>query len=312
MKIVSLLPNATEIVHALGYGHQLVGRSHECDYPEEVAQLPVCTKPKVLPDGPSKTIDANVQNLVQQGLSVYEVDGEQLKALQPDLIITQMQCELCAASPKDVDEAVSAHLDYQPRVVALSPNNLADVWEDVQRVGQAVGQENLAKALTDQIQAEMATIAQQAQIQDPHPRTALIEWIDPIMYAGNWMPRLVSQAGGVNLFTNEGEHSPMSSLASLQEAEPDKIVVIPCGFDMQQTIREMPTLTQSPLWGALKAVQNDEVYLADGHQYFNRPGPRLLNSLQILAEILHPGVFSFGYQAMGWQKWSAVTVPSEK
>lgn len=306
MRIVSLLPNATEIVHALGYGHQLVGRSHECDYPAGVEELPVCTKPKVLPEGPSKTIDANVQNLVQQGLSVYEVNGEQLKALAPDLIITQMQCELCAASPKDVDEAVNAYLDYQPQVVALSPNYLEDVWQDIHRIGAALGQENMAEALTQQLKDEMAKIADQARAKAHQPKTALIEWIDPVMYAGNWMPRLVAEAGGINLFTSEGEHSPMSSLEALHEADPDKIVVIPCGFDMQQTIQEMPTLTESPDWSKLKAVQNDEIYLADGHQYFNRPGPRLLDTVRILAEILHPNEFSFGYHQQGWLKWSEV------
>lgn len=310
MKIVSLLPNATEIVYALGYGHQLVGRSHECDYPAEIQDLPVCTKPKVMPEGPSKTIDANVQNLVQQGLSVYEVDGEQLRALQPDLIITQMQCELCAASPKDVDAAVSAHLDYQPRVVALSPNYLQDVWEDIHRIGDALGQAALSKALTQQLQGEIDTIAQQATNMPHQPRTALIEWIDPVMYAGNWMPRLVSYAGGINLFTNEGAHSPMSSPSAVLEADPDKIVVIPCGFDMQQTIAEMPTLTNAPEWELLTAVRNNEVYLADGHQYFNRPGPRLVDSVRILAEILHPGTFDFGYYPGGWQQWSALTPAS--
>ncbi len=312
MRIVSLLPNATEIVFALGYGHALVGRSHECDYPECVTTLPVCTQSKVLAEGPSKTIDANVQNLVQQGLSVYEVDGEQLQALQPDLIITQMQCELCAASPKDVTVAVSEYLDYEPEVLALAPNNLADVWEDMHRVSRAIGREGLSQTVVQNSKAEISNIHQEAKSKAVMPRTALIEWIDPLMYAGNWMPRLVTEAGGENLFTKEGEHSPMSDLKTLLEADPDKIIIIPCGFDMNHTIQELPNITANKQWGSLKAVKQNEIYIADGHQYFNRPGPRLLDSVKILAEILHPSLFNFGYQNTGWQNISKLKTLESK
>ena len=312
MRIVSLLPNATEIVFALGYGHALVGRSHECDYPGGVTTLPVCTQPKVLPEGPSKTIDANVQNLVQQGLSVYEVDGEQLQRLQPDLIITQMQCELCAASPKDVNVAVSEYLDYQPEVLALAPNNLADVWEDMHRVSRAIGREAYCQTLVQNAYDEISHIHQEAKSNSGIPRTVLIEWIDPLMYAGNWMPRLVTEAGGENLFTREGEHSPMKDFQTLLEADPDKIIIIPCGFDMNHTIQELPNITAKDQWGSLKAVKQNEVYLADGHQYFNRPGPRLLDSVKILAEILHPGLFNFGYHTTGWQNTSELKTLESK
>ncbi len=303
MNIVSLLPNATEIVCAMGYGDHLVGCSHECDYPAWIANLPACTKSKVLPEGPSKTIDANVQNLVQQGLSVYEVDGDQLQKLQPDVIITQMQCELCAASPDDVHVAVEQYLNYQPKIVTLMPNTLQEVWEDFDKIGEGIGDPNASQRLKDNIEREMADIAEKASHIVANPRTAIIEWIDPLMFGGNWIPKLVEYAGGLNLFTKEGQHSPIQDFEALASANPDKIIVTPCGFDMTQTKAEMATLEQYKGWQQLDAVKNKEIYIADGHQYFNRSGPRLLESLKILGEILHPSYFDYGMKGKGWEPW---------
>lgn len=301
MNIVSLLPNATEIVDQLGYGQHLVGSSHECDHPEWVQDLPACTQTKILPEGSSREIDANVQNLVQQGLSVYEVNGDLLKKLEPDIIITQMQCELCAASPEDVENAVSQYLDYQPQVVTLAPNNLQDVWEDFHKIGRALGDEAKSQELEDRIKTQMAHIAEKAAEIPGNPKVAMVEWIDPLMMGGNWIPKLVEYASGFNLFTREGEHSPMLNFEDLKEADPDKIIITPCGFDLKHTKEELPSLTEREDWQQLRAVKNKEVYLADGHQYFNRSGPRLLETLEILAEILHPNYFDFNHRKKAWE-----------
>ncbi len=303
MKIVSLLPNATEILFAIGYGEHLVGRSHECDYPSSVTKLPTCTQTKVPPRGPGKTIHKNVQNLVNHGLSVYEVDGEKLNQLQPDIIITQMQCELCAASPDDVVKAVNDFLDYQPKVVTLAPNFLQDVWEDFQKIGDALGDEEAVTKLQNRLKEEMQQIAQKAIEIPEKPKVAMIEWIDPLMLAGNWIPKLVEYVGARNLFIKEGEHSPIIDFSSLVEANPEKIIVAPCGFDMNQTREEMPSLENYAFWQDLEAVKNKKVYISDGHQYFNRSGPRLLDSLKILAEIIHPETFHFNLEGSGWKKW---------
>lgn len=305
MRIVSLLPNATEVVAALGAGDQLLGRSHECDHPEWVQQLPPCTRTKVVPEGTSHEIDQSVKNLVQQGLSVYEVDGAQLQNLQPDILITQMQCELCAASPDDVEKAVTEHLNYQPEITTLSPNNMKEVFQDFNRIAEALNIREKGEQLVQEVRDEMADIARKSGDISTKPRVAVVEWIDPLMFAGNWIPKLVEYAGGRNLFTFEGTHSPVHKFQDLFDADPDKLLVIPCGFDMNHTLHEMPQLTSKTGWDQLSAVQNGEVYLADGHQYFNRPGPRLVESLKIMAEICHPEQFDFGLKGEGYTPYYA-------
>ena len=300
LKIVSLIPSATEIVACLGLAEALVGRSHECDWPAQVQALPVCTEPKFNPDGSSREIHGRVTDLLQSALSVYRVKTDLLEAFQPTHILTQAQCEVCAVNLADVEAAVAALTQSQPQVISLQPNRLSEVWADIQRVAAALGVD--AQPVLKALQQRVATCAAASQSQSSsqsRPRVACIEWADPLMAAGNWIPELVELAGGESLFGVAGQHSPWLSWEALVAADPDVIVIMPCGYDLLRTSQDAQLLAQHPDWSGLKAVQTGQVYVTDGNQYFNRPGPRLVDSLEILAEILHPSL-KFGYQGSGW------------
>jgi iron complex transport system substrate-binding protein len=303
LRIVSLIASATEIVCALGFTDQLVGRSHECDFPPSVKHLPQCTSPKFNVEGTSYEIDQRVKAIVQDALSVYRVDSATLEALQPTHIITQSQCEVCAVSLKDVEQAVCELTSSHPVIVSLEPNSLADIWNDIQKVGDALGASDRAQGLIDQLQSRMDEIVQRTHWLQSDPSVAHVEWVDPLMAGGNWMPELIEMAGGVNLFGEAGKHSPWMTWDDLIAKEPDVIFVSPCGFDIERTLQEMHLLSSKPEWATLKAVRSGRVFVADGNQYFNRPGPRVAESLEILAEILHPNVFHFGHEATGWVRY---------
>ncbi len=300
LRIISLIPSATELVAALGLGEFLVGRSHECDYPASVRKLPACTAPKFDPEGTSQVIHDRVTDLLQSALSVYQVDEALLQQLQPTHILTQAQCEVCAVSLSDVQQAVAAQVDSQPKIISLQPSTLADLWADIAQVTAALGAQIAGDTLLARLQTRVAQCEAQAKAQltpqpfgtpeqrnPTRPKVACIEWIEPLMAAGNWVPELVTLAGGENLFGQKGKHSPWMEWQALVDADPDIIVTMPCGFDLAKTQVEMAALTSKPGWNQLKAVQSDQVYLTDGNQYFNRPGPRLVDSLEILVEIFY-------------------------
>lgn len=307
LRIISLIPSATEIVCALGLEACLVGRSHECDFPPAVKALPICTAPKFDPEGTSGEIHQRVTDLLTSALSVYRVDVAMLETLQPTHIITQAQCEVCAVSLGEVETAVAKLTQSQPQLISLSPNRLGDVWDDIHRVGSAL----LGRAGKAQVDA--ALMALKVRVRGcaeraaglTTPTVACIEWTEPLMAAGNWVPELVSLAGGKSLFGHVGQHSPWMSWDELIAADPEVMVIMPCGYDMAVTRRESAALVNHPQWASLRAVQTGRVYIADGNQYFNRPGPRLVDSLEILAEIFHPDVFDYGYQGQGWQPLAA-------
>jgi iron complex transport system substrate-binding protein len=301
-RIVSLIASATEIVCALGFERHLVGRSHECDYPESVQRLPVCTEPKFNTEGTSYQIDQRVQAIVRESLSVYRVDGEKLRDLEPDVIVTQAQCEVCAVSLREVERTVCAWLQSCPKLVSLMPNALADVWADIERVAEALDARDTGQELITRLQGLMAAIAAKARECSRRPTVACLEWIEPLMAAGNWTPELVAMAGGVNLFGEAGQHAPWMTWEQLCARDPEVILILPCGFDIARSRREMRLLVQRPEWPRLRAVHEGRVFLCDGNQYFNRPGPRLVESLEILAEVLHPEAFAFGHQGTGWQR----------
>jgi len=298
-RIISLIASSTEIVCALGFGDELVGRSHECDHPEWVGRLPVCTAPKFAVDGTSYEIDQRVKAILAEGLSVYRVDAERLRELRPDVIVTQSQCEVCAVSLRDVERAVCEWMESQPKIVSLEPNRLADVWRDIRAVASGLGAVERGEKLVAELCDRIDGIVERARMLAPRPTVAVVEWIDPLMAGGNWMPELVSMAGGVNLFGEAGKHSPWMSIAEIAARDPDWILVIPCGFDVARTRADMPALAKRPEWRQLRAVGEGHVVVADGNQYFNRPGPRLVESLEILAEILHPEAFRFGHRERG-------------
>jgi iron complex transport system substrate-binding protein len=304
-RVVSLIASATEIVCALGARDLLVGRSHECDFPPDIARLPSLTEPKFPVTGTSYDIDARVKAILQEGISVYRVDAEKLEALRPDIIITQDHCEVCAVSLKDVEAALCAWSGRRVEIVSLKPDTLADIWEDIAKVARALGRDRQGERLVEQLKARMASIAKQGGAARTRPRSAMIEWIDPLMAGGNWMPELVQLAGGEHLFGVAGQPSPWLDWDEVVAADPDLILVHPCGFDMARTLHEMPLLEHRPGWRGLKAVQGGRIFVADGNQYFNRPGPRIVESLEILAEIFHPELFPSRHEGEGWIRYAA-------
>jgi iron complex transport system substrate-binding protein len=299
-RIISLLPSATEIVAALGFGDHLVGRSHECDFPVGVEKLPACSSTKVPVHGTSYEIDERVKEIVAEGLSVYRVDVERLRELRPDLILTQTQCAVCAVTPRDLEQALCTWTGVQPAIVSLEPNNLADVWNDIRRVAETLGVPPRAEELIAALTKRLVALREAAQAAQARPTVAAIEWLGPLMAGGNWMPDLIEIAGGRSLFAQPGEHSSWLDWASLVEANPEFILLLPCGFKIAQTIRDLNLLTENPAWANLRAVKKGLVYLIDGHHFFNRPGPRLVESAEMVAEILHPDRFSFGHRGTGW------------
>ncbi len=302
-RTVSLLPSSTEIACAVGAAGSLVGRSHECDFPQEVSVLPVLTAPRIDVEAPSGVIDRDVKRLVEQSLSLYQVDAERLRELAPDVILTQTLCEVCAVTPRDLAQAVREWTGTPPTIVSLAPNRLEDVWTDVLRVGQALGCEKQARRLVAELRRRVDRLTERAEKLSPRPRVACVEWIDPPMAAGNWMPELVARAGGENLFGRAGEHSPWLSWEELRDSDPDVLLVLPCGFGLERTRQEMGPLVARHDWAALRAVRGHRVYLLEGNQYFNRPGPRLVESLEILCEVLYPEHFELGHRGSGWAEF---------
>ena len=301
-RTVSLLPSTTEIACALGFRDALVGRSHECDHPADVAGLPVLTSAKLDPGASSRAIDDRVKQLVHDGLSIYDVDAEKLRELAPELILTQSQCDVCAASEEDVERAVGEWTDERPRVVSLAPQTLDDVWADIVRVAEAFGAPERGRDLATRLTDRITALGQRAtRANGERPRVACIEWIDPLMAAGNWVPELLHRAGAEPLFGTPGEHSPWLEWDDLVEADPDAILLMPCGFDIARTRAELAPLVNREGFAELRAVREARVFLLDGNAYFNRPGPRLVESLEILCQALHPGVFGGAHRGTGWQ-----------
>ena len=299
-RIVSLIASATEIVAGLGFQDCLVGRSHECDFPPSVRRVPVCSEPSIDVNGTSRQIDERVKDVLKDALSIYQVHADTLRSLQPTLIITQTLCEVCAVSLKDVEQAVCCYVGSQPKIVPLESERLSGLWNDIRAVADALGATTEAETLIEKLQGRLNSLAQQAAQLPDRPSVACIEWIDPLMAAGNWVPELVEIAGGVNLFGEAGRHSPWMTWDQLMAKDPDVIAVMPCGFDIARSRGEMHTLCRQPGWYDLKSVRNNRVYLTDGNQFFNRPGPRLVESAEILAEIFYPGRFDFGHCGSGW------------
>lgn len=299
-RVVSLIASATETVCALGLEHLLVGRSHECDFPESVKRLPVCTEPRFDVQGSSREIDERVKATVQNEISVYRVFEDRLRELSPDVILTQSHCEVCAVSERDVALALGAWSGPRPRIVSLAPQSLEDVWQSILLVARALEVPHKGEALVRSLRQRVGSIRQRAAELQPRPSVACLEWLDPLMAGGNWVPELVDLAGGINLFGVSGKHSPWMTWDELMRCDPDVIIALPCGFDLDRTRKEMLPLAAHPAWADLRAVRTKRLYATDGNQFFNRPGPRLVESLEIMAEILHPSEFHFGHKGSGW------------
>ena len=303
MRIVSLIPSGTEIVCALGYHEYLVGISHECDFPLKIRHLPVCTKPRLNVNTSSLEIDKSVKSLLQNSLSIYAINENVLKELKPDLIITQSQCDVCAVSLADVELVLKKKIGLDPKIISLQPQKLSDIWEDINLIAKSLGVAKKGLSLTNQIKDEIENL-KFSHNSKSSPTIACIEWINPLMFAGNWVPEMVEIAGGKNLFGSIGMHSDWSTYDMLFKNDPEKIILMPCGFNINKTIEEIGAMTNIPNWKNLKAVKTGNVFITDGNQYFNRPGPRILDSIKILIEIVSNQKTDFGYKVKGWEKFS--------
>jgi iron complex transport system substrate-binding protein len=300
LKIVSLLPSATEIVCILGLGQNLVGRSHECDFPESIKQLPVCSEANFPDNLSSPEIDVKVKEILADALSVYKIKRDKVKELAPDVVITQAQCEVCAVSLKEVEEALENYLDKEAKIISLQPNSLDEIFNDIKTVAAALSVADKGDTVVEELQERVDIIRHKLKFSDSKPTVACIEWLEPMMLSGNWVPELVSIAGGINILTEPGKHSPYVQWDDIRLQDPEVILVMPCGFSIERTLKEVDILLQLPGFNEITAVKNNRVYIVDGNQYFNRPGPRIVDSIEILAEIIHPKQFVFGYEGDGW------------
>ncbi|NCP15093.1 MAG: ABC transporter substrate-binding protein [Sphingomonadales bacterium] len=284
LRIVSLLPSATEIAVALGLQDNLVGRSHECDFPSVVKALPVCTSSKLEKGLTSQAIEDRVKAIVENGLSVYDVDAALLRSLKPDVILTQAQCAVCAVTPADLADALAAWVGTKPVLVSLAPDDLSDVLSDLIRVAEACG---VPERAPDAVALMKAGLAALPEAPATRPAMLAVEWLQPLMVAGNWVPELVRAAGADPLLADAGVHSHWITFEAIAAADPDIIALMPCGYQLAQTLPEAHALLAEPRWQTLKAVRKGRVFAVDGHHLFNRPGPRLVQSAQVLACLVH-------------------------
>jgi iron complex transport system substrate-binding protein len=299
-RIISLLPAATEMICALGLGHQLVGRSHECDYPSSIVNLPVCSSAKFISGSNSAEIDKQVKEILSDSLSIYEVDSALIKQLSPDIIITQAQCEVCAVSLNDVELALKDLLEKECQIISLEPHGLDDIYREIQLLADQLGVPEAGLELLELSEERINIIRHKLKFISERPSVACVEWLSPLMIAGNWTPEIVEIAGGTPVLTLAGKHSSYINFEDIVKANPDILVLMPCGFSIQRTLQEINLLLDLPGWTDLKAVQNQKIFVVDGNQYFNRSGPRITDSIELMAEIINPKQFVFGYEGNGW------------
>jgi iron complex transport system substrate-binding protein len=284
-RIVSLLPSATEIVYALGLGDRLVGVTHECDFPPEANGKPVLTASTLPHAATSAEIDRHVRRHLHQGSSLYSLDAELLERLHPDLILTQELCAVCAVSYEIVARAAK-RLSGDPHVVSLEPSSLEDVYANIETVGALCGVRPVALAVVAALRERTGALARHVAAL-PRPRTLVLEWTDPPMSGGHWTPGLVELAGGTPILAHPGANSQVLAWDAIAAADPDDIVVAPCGYDMTKTEAAAAELDARPEWRALRAVREGRVHPIDGNAYVNRPGPRLVDTAELFAAALH-------------------------
>ena len=302
LRICSLLPSATEIVFALGLGERLVGVTHECDHPPEAARLPAVTASTLGHERrDSREIHRHIAGALHAGSSIYTLDQAQLERLDPDLILTQELCDVCAVSYREVERAVH-RLEGRRTVLSLEPSTLGTILESVRQVARTAGAADRGAALADDLRARLDAVAAATADVAVGPRVLALEWLDPPMAAGHWVPEMVRLAGGQDVLGREGQPSERVEWTSIAAAAPDVVVLMPCGFALERTIEEHARMARPPEWAGLPAVQAGQVYAVDGSAYFNRPGPRIVTGVRILAEILHPGRFPRTTPPSAWRR----------
>ena len=304
-RIISLLPAATEIICALGLENCLVGRSHECDYPASIQKLPICSDAKFIAGSDSAQIDAQVKEILSDAVSIYKIDQELIKSLKPTHIITQAQCEVCAVSEKDVEEALSNLISQETSFISLQPNTLWDILKEIKEVAKTLGVEEKGNELVEDLEERIDLVKHKLKFFPDKPKVVIIEWLSPIMVAGNWIPELVEIAGGQSLLAENGKHSPLVDWQQIYDANPDVLIIAPCGFSIARTLQEIDLILNLPGLRDLTAVKNNRVYIADGNAYFNRSGPRIVDTIEMLAEMITPKYFNYGYECEGWIKFES-------
>lgn len=289
MRIVSLLPAATEMVCAVGLQDQLVGVTHECDYPAFVRDLPKVTRTLIPAEASSGDIDRLVRERLETQRALYTLDFAMLQELQPDLIVTQALCDVCAVAEDEV-RAVACTLPGAPRVINLAPQSLADVFVAVRQLAAAAGAEHQGQTVVRELAARVDAVVTRTAGLRERPRVALLEWLDPPFSCGHWSPELVRWAGGIEGLGQEGQPSRTLGWEEVLAWQPEVVFIACCGWSVVRTLGDLPLLNAVPGWESLPAVRTGRVYVSDGSQYFSRPGPRLVDSLELLAHTLHPDV----------------------
>ncbi|HXO04901.1 MAG TPA: cobalamin-binding protein [Candidatus Sulfotelmatobacter sp.] len=301
MRICSLLPSATEILYALGLGESVVGVTHECDFPPEAAKKPALIRPRMDPHAAASEIDRQVSELVARGESIYAVDAELLGSLAPDLIITQDLCHVCAASPDDLATAL-ARLPKMPRVLALTPHSLRDVWDDVRKIGDATQRRREAQAFSITLEQKVGAIEAKAAQARTRPRVLCVEWLDPYYVGGHWVPEMVAKAGGLDVLGRAGEPSFRVTADEITATGAEIIIVMPCGFGVERATLEYRAAKLPDAWVDLPAVRDGRVFAIDANSYSARPGPGLADGVAILAHLFHPDLFPSPPQECSFQR----------
>lgn len=303
-RVISLLPSATEMMFALQAQDLLCARSHECDFPEEVASLPICTSASINNSMSSLEIDTQVKAKVWNALSLYDINIDLIKELKPDLIITQDQCKVCAVHLDDLEQLLTTELGYQPKILSFHPHSLGDFFENVRELAQMLGKEAEANIMLEDWSDRIEIIKHKVKFVKHRPRIVCIEWMEPLMTAGHWTPELLEIAGGENVLSEKYKDSTYVQIEDIIAADPDGIIIAPCGFTLERTKEELDQLLSQDTWQTLRAVQKGHVFIADGNGFFNRPGPRLVDTAEILAEILQVNQFYYGMEGTCWEQIS--------
>lgn len=303
-RVISLLPSATEMLYVLSSESLLVGRSHECDYPSETENIPICTSSSIHNEMSSLEIDEQVKSNIWNALSLYTIDIELVKQLQPDLIITQDQCKVCAIHLEELADMLSRELGYEPAILSFHPHSLEDMYTDFMQLASAIDKVEYAVEVLENWKERIELIQHKIKFVKNRPNIVCIEWMEPLMTAGHWTPELITIAGGVPLLSEMGNDSQYINMDQLIEADPDGIIISACGFPLSRIKEEYPLLQANEKWNSLRAVQKGHVFLADGNSFFNRSGPRLVDTTEMIAEILQLNQFYYGMEGEYWEQIS--------
>ncbi len=300
-RVISLIPSATEIICSIGAEDCLVGISHECDFPLSIQNLPRCTSSTINNELSSLEIDQKVHNTLLKGLSIYHLDFNLMKELKPDIIITQDQCKVCAISLNDLQMQMNTAFDYPVEIISIQPSSVSEIFDSIKTIATAIDKTDKLSEILESFQDRMEIIQHKVQFVKQRPTFVFIEWLEPLFSAGHWTPEIAENAGAQVLLSEKEKPSKQITWEELKSADPEFILIAPCGFPLERTKQEMHILINHPFWNELKAVKEKKIFIADGNHYFNRSGPRIFDSAEIIAEILQVNQFYFGMEGNAWE-----------